>query len=82
MLAKPNELKKIEQVDKPKQDEPPKEVRCDYMGRCFICNEVGHMKRDCMYHLFMWSVLSELKRDLIVNWSVKWSLRSGKLQNP
>ena len=45
---KHDEPKKIEKVDKPKQDEPPKEVRWDFRGRCFICNEVGHMKRDCI----------------------------------
>ena len=42
---KHDEPKKIEQVDKPKQDEPPKEVRHEFRGRCFICNEVVHMKR-------------------------------------
>ena len=41
-----DEHKKIGQVDKPKQDEPPKEVRHKLRGRCFICNETGHMKRD------------------------------------
>ena len=47
MLAKLDEPKKTKQVDKSKQDEPPKEARNEFKGRCFICNEVGHMKRDC-----------------------------------
>ena len=47
LLEKHDEPKKIEKVDEPKKDEPPKEARCEFRDRCFICNEVGHMKRDC-----------------------------------
>lgn len=43
---KHNEPKKIEQVNKPKQYEPSKEVKHELKGRCFICNKFGHMKRD------------------------------------
>lgn len=47
LSMKHDEPKKTEQVDKAKKDEPPKEVRHELRGRCFICNEVGHIKRDC-----------------------------------
>ena len=52
LSEKNDEPRKIEQVDKPKQDEPPKEVRCEFRGRCFIRNKVGHMKRDCIGKYF------------------------------
>ena len=52
LSVKHDEPKKIEQVDKPKQDEPPKEVRRDFRARCFICDEVGNMKRDFIGNSF------------------------------
>ena len=51
MTTKHDQPKKIEKIDRPKQDKPPREVRHDVRGWCFTCNEVGHMKIDytCMY---------------------------------
>ena len=34
-------------MDKPKKVESPKETMYEYRGKCFWCNEIGHMKRDC-----------------------------------
>ena len=47
MSKKFDEPKAIEKVYQPKKDDSPKEVRHEFKGRCFICNEFGHMKRDC-----------------------------------
>ena len=27
--------------------ESPKETEYEFRGKCFLCNEIGHMKRDC-----------------------------------
>ena len=34
-------------MDEPKHVEIPKETRYEFKGTCFLCNEIGHMKRDC-----------------------------------
>ena len=34
-------------MDEPNQVESPKETRNEFRGKCFSCNEIGHMKRDC-----------------------------------
>ena len=39
--------KEVEILDEPKQVESPKETRYEFRGKCFLCNEIGHMKRDC-----------------------------------
>ena len=33
-------------MDEPKQVESTKETRYEFRGKCFSCNEIGHMKRD------------------------------------
>ena len=38
---------KHDEPKKRKKVESSKEARHEFRGRCFICNEVGHMKRDC-----------------------------------
>ena len=46
---KPKEVeqnKKVEILDEPKQVESPKAARYEFRGKCFLCNEIGHMKRD------------------------------------
>ena len=46
---KPKEIeqnKEVEILDEPKQVEYPKEARYEFRGKCFSCNEIGHMKRD------------------------------------
>ena len=45
MIGKFNEPRTTEQVEEPKQDDLSKEVRHEFRGRCYICNEVGHMKK-------------------------------------
>ena len=52
LTKKFDEPRTIEQVEEPKQDDSSKEVRHEFRGRCFICNEVGHMKRDCTCNYF------------------------------
>ena len=32
---------------KPKQVEFPKKTRYEFRGKCFSCNEIGHMKKNC-----------------------------------
>ena len=47
---KPKELEKnkeVEILDEPKQVEIPKTTRYEFIGKCFLFNEIGHMKRDC-----------------------------------
>ena len=47
---KPKEVeqdKEVEILDEPKKVESPKETRYELRGKCFSCNEIGHMKRDC-----------------------------------
>ena len=39
--------KEFEILDEPKQVEFPKETRYEFRGKFFLCNEIGHMKRDC-----------------------------------
>ena len=39
--------KEVEILDEPKQVESPKETKYEFRGKCFSCNEIGHMKRDC-----------------------------------
>ena len=39
--------KEVEILDEPKQVESPKETRYEFRAKCFSCNEIGHMKRDC-----------------------------------
>ena len=34
-------------MDEPRQVESSKETRHEFRGKCFSCNEIGHMKRDC-----------------------------------
>ena len=34
-------------MDEPKKVETLKETRYKFRGKCFLCNEIGHMKRDC-----------------------------------
>ena len=34
-------------LDEPKQAESSKKTRYEFRGKCFSCNEIGHMKRDC-----------------------------------
>ena len=46
MTKKFDELRTTKKVEEPKQDDSSKEVRHEFKGRFFICNEVGHMKRD------------------------------------
>ena len=45
---KHDEPKKIEEANEPKKFESSKEVRHEFKVRCFIWNEVGHIKRDCI----------------------------------
>lgn len=52
LSIKHDDPKEIEKGDKPKKDEPSKEVKYEFRGRCFICNEVSHMKRDCTGNYF------------------------------
>ena len=47
---KPKEVgqdKVIEILDEPKQLESLKEIGYEFRGKCFSCNEIGHIKRDC-----------------------------------
>ena len=47
---KPKEVeqdKEVEILDEPKQVESPKETRYEFRGKCFSCNEIGHMKINC-----------------------------------
>ena len=47
---KPKEVEKINEVemlDGPKKVETPKTTRYEFRGKCFLCNEIVHMKRDC-----------------------------------
>ena len=47
---KPKEVKKNKEVkilDEQKHVETPKETMYEFRGKCFLCNEIGHMKRDC-----------------------------------
>ena len=44
---KPKEDMEVEIFDEPKQVESPKETRYSFRGKCFSCNEIGHMKRNC-----------------------------------
>ena len=47
---KTNEVEKnkeVEILDEPKQVETPKETRYEFRGKCFLFNEIVHMKRDC-----------------------------------
>ena len=39
-------------LDEPKQVEFPKETRYEFRGKCFSCNEIGHMRRDCTNKAF------------------------------
>ena len=39
-------------MDESKQVKSPKETRYEFKGKCFFCNEIGHMKRDCTYKSF------------------------------
>ena len=32
--------------------ESPKETRYEFRGKCFSCNEIGHIKRDCINKSF------------------------------
>ena len=34
-------------MDQPKKMESPKETRYEFRGKCFSCDEIGHMKIDC-----------------------------------
>ena len=47
MIDKFGEPRTIEQVEEPKQDDLSKEVRHEFRGRWYICNEVRNMKKDC-----------------------------------
>ena len=45
---KPKEVrqgKEVEILDEPKKLESPKETMYEFRGKCFSCNEIGHMKR-------------------------------------
>ncbi|WP_044909110.1 hypothetical protein, partial [[Clostridium] innocuum] len=48
---KSDEINKSEDTPKeeesPKQEESPKGMQREFKGRCFACNTIGHMKRDC-----------------------------------
>ena len=47
---KPKEIDQINEVeilDEPKQVETTKTTRYEFRGKCFLCNAIGHMKRDC-----------------------------------
>lgn len=39
--------KETKKLDEPKQVESPKKTRYEFRGKCFSCNEIGHMKRNC-----------------------------------
>lgn len=52
LIKKFDELRIIEKIEEPKKDDSSKEVRHEFKGRCFTCNKVGHMKRDCMCNSF------------------------------
>ena len=45
--------KEVEILDEPKQVESPKEATYEFRGKCFLCNEIGHMKRDCTNKSFI-----------------------------
>ena len=34
-------------MDEPKYVETPKEIRSEFRGKCFLCNEIGHINIDC-----------------------------------
>ena len=34
-------------MDESEHVETPKETRYEFRGKCFLCNEIGHRKRDC-----------------------------------
>ena len=47
---KPKEVKKINEVeilDELKQLKTPKTNTYEIRGKCFLCNEIGHIKKDC-----------------------------------
>ena len=44
--------KKVEILDEPKKVESSKETRYEFRGKFFLCNEIGHMKRDCTNNSF------------------------------
>ena len=46
-LKKLEKNKEVEILDEPKQVESPKETRYEFRSKCFSCNKIGHMKRDC-----------------------------------
>ena len=39
--------KEVEILDGQKQVESPKKTRYEFRGKCFSCNNIGHMKRYC-----------------------------------
>lgn len=47
MIKQPEQQEEDLNKEVPKQSEQPKEVRRQFTGRCFACNEIGHMK-DCI----------------------------------
>ena len=40
-------------MDEPKKVESPKETRYEFRGKCFSCNEICHVKRDCTNKSFI-----------------------------
>ena len=52
---KPKEIeqnKDVEILDEPKYVETPNEIRYEFRGKCFLCNEIHHITRDCTNKLF------------------------------